>query len=311
MQTTFAAGLRRAHRMSVAPATNCSPMATLVGMQSSDAAPTHRGFDAAPTDGTHPSALQPIVRFRALLDSGEGAIGGWLMLGSPFAAEIAASQRFDFVVVDCQHGLNGQDRLIDIIGRLADPGPLPLVRVPSIEAGWVGRALDVGAAGVIVPMVNSRSQAEAAVAAARYAPAGVRSYGPVRPYRHLGGDPSTVNDNVLCMVMIETGAGLERVDEICATPGIDGVYIGPADLALSLNLRPSRDAAHPVLVSAIREIRDGCLRNNVTPAIHATNGAMARMFLADGFRMVTAISDIGALRAGLARELSTARLGDE
>jgi 4-hydroxy-2-oxoheptanedioate aldolase len=231
------------------------------------------------------------------------------MLGSPFAAELAANQQFDYVVVDCQHGLNGQDRLIDIIGRWPERGPLPLVRVPSIEAGWVGRALDAGAAGVIVPMVNSRREAEAAAAASRFAPHGVRSYGPIRPYRHLGVNPSTVNDNVLCFVMIETLAGLECVDDICATPGIDGVYVGPADLALSLKLHPSKDSKHPVLVGAIREIRDSCRRNNVVPAIHAMNGAMARTFLADGFRMVTAVSDLTALRTGLARELLAARAG--
>jgi 4-hydroxy-2-oxoheptanedioate aldolase len=231
------------------------------------------------------------------------------MLGSPFAAEVTASQQFDYVVVDCQHGLNGQDRLIDIIGRWPEPGPLPLVRVPSVEAGWVGRALDAGAAGVIVPMVNSRPEAEAAAAASRFAPQGVRSYGPIRPYRHLGVKPSTVNDNVLCFVMIETLAGLECVDDSCATPGIDGVYVGPADLALSLNLHPSKDTTHPVLVGAIREIRDSCRRNNVVPAIHAMTGGMARTFLADGFRMVTAVSDLTALRTGLARELSAARGG--
>jgi 4-hydroxy-2-oxoheptanedioate aldolase len=254
-------------------------------------------------------ASDPISRFRTLVGSGEGAVGGWLMLGSPFAAEVTASQQFDYVVVDCQHGLNGQDRLIDIIGRWPERGPLPLVRVPSVEAGWVGRALDAGAAGVIVPMVNSRPEAEAAAAASRFAPQGVRSYGPIRPYRHLGVNPSTVNDNVLCFVMIETLAGLECVDDICATPGIDGVYVGPADLALSLKLHPSKDIKHPVLVGAIREIRDSCRRNNVVPAIYAMNGAMARTFLADGFRMVTAVSDLTALRTGLARELSAARAG--
>jgi 4-hydroxy-2-oxoheptanedioate aldolase len=238
-------------------------------------------------------ASHPISRFRTLVRSGEGAVGAWLMLGSPFAAELAASQQFDYVVVDCQHGLNGQDRLIDIIGRWPERGPSPLVRVPSIEAGWVGQALE----------------AEAAAAASQFAPQGVRSYGPIRPYRYLGVNPSTVNDNVLCFVMIETLAGLECVDDICATPGIDGVYVGPADLALSLKLHPSKDITHPVLVGAIREIRDSCRRNNVVPAIHATNGAMARTLLADGFRMVTAVSDLTALRTGLARELSAARSG--
>ena len=280
-------------------------------MQSSDNARTRREIDTAPTDETQVPASDPLSRFRTLVGTGEGAVGGWLMLGSPLAAELATKQQFDYVVVDCQHGLNGQDRLIDIIGRWPEGGPLPLVRVPSIEGGWVGRALDAGAAGVIVPMVNSRREAEAAAAASRFAPRGVRSYGPIRPYRHLGVNPSTVNENVLCFVMIETLAGLECVDDICATPGIDGVYIGPADLALSLNLHPSKDTKHPVLLAAIHEIRDSCLRNNVVPAIHAMNGAMARTFLADGFRMVTAVSDLTALRTGLAHELLAARAGHD
>jgi 4-hydroxy-2-oxoheptanedioate aldolase len=230
------------------------------------------------------------------------------MLGSVFAGDILAKQRLDYVVVDCQHGLNGHDRMIDVLGAVASTRrTIPLVRVPSLDGGWVGHALDAGAEGVIVPMVNTSEHAEAAAAACRFPPLGVRSYGPIRSSRFLGAEPAEMNARVTCLVMVETVAALEHVDEICAVPGVDGIYVGPTDLAVSLGLHPWRDATHRTLLGALDKVRDACLRHGIVPAIHASGGQVARSYLDAGYQMVTAIADTEALRAGVARELSIAR----
>ncbi len=255
--------------------------------------------------GARASAAGP----RAIWAREATAIGGWLALGSSFAAELLAAERLDYVVIDCQHGLVGYERMTEILGVLGRMDPATFVRVPALEGGWAGRALDAGAEGIIVPLVNSRAEAERAAAACRFPPDGVRSYGPIRASGNLGSAPADVNAAVMCFAMIETVAGLEAASEICSTPGIDGVYIGPADLAIGLGVRPSvRDPA-PVVTEALVTIRDECLRHGIIPAIHAINGRQAADYSELGFRMITAVSDAGALCAGAAREVKTARAG--
>ena len=239
---------------------------------------------------------------------GGSAIGGWLSLGSPAVSEIVASEALDYVVADCQHGLIGYDRMVEILSVIGRMAPVPMVRVPSLDSGWVGRALDAGAEGIIIPLVSSRQEAEAAAASCRYPPLGARSMGPIRGSTHLGVGTTSVNEAVLCIVMIETRAGLESVADICSVPGVNGVYIGPSDLSLGLGLERTPTAPDPPeLTEAIEHIRDECLRQDVVPGIHAANGQKARTYLEQGFRMVTTINDVNALRWGLAKEVTVAR----
>ncbi len=235
----------------------------------------------------------------------EGALGGWVMLDSPIAASAVATQPLDYVVVDCQHGLAGYPGMVAILGALASTAPTKLVRVPSLEAGWPGLALDAGAEGVIAPLIDDADDARAVVAATKYPPSGSRSFGPVRASRRVGVDPRTVNENTICIVMVETAAGLEHIDEICAVPGVDAVYIGPADLSISLGMKPWDRTAE--LDAAINVILESCNRHGVVAGIHASSGHQARSFFDQGFAMVTAVSDLDALRRGLAREMRDAR----
>jgi 4-hydroxy-2-oxoheptanedioate aldolase len=236
---------------------------------------------------------------------GDTVIGGWLMLGSAFAGELVAGEALDYLVVDCQHGLTGHTAMVDTLGRSARHGIDTLVRIPSLEGGWAGLALDAGADGVIVPMVSSPADAAAAVAAVRYPPHGTRSFGPIRPSRRVGADPAIANERVVCVVMIETAAGVESIDEICSVPGVDAIYVGPADLSLALGVDPwSRSAA---LDAALDTIRRACVRHDVVPGIHASSGRHARALAEAGFRMVTAVSDVDAMRRGVAREVAAAR----
>ncbi|PXW95922.1 HpcH/HpaI aldolase family protein [Mycolicibacterium moriokaense] len=248
----------------------------------------------------------PTSRLRQRWAAGANTVGGCLFLGSSFAAEVVGAQDLDFVVVDCQHGLIGLQAMTDVLGALSRMSPVPLVRVPSIEAGWVGRALDAGAEGVIVPMVNSRREAEAAVAACRYPPDGVRSFGPVRSSPHVGFEPAVVNKNILCLPMIETRSALDSIDDILSVPGLDGCYIGPADLAIGLGLQPFQDS-EPTLDAAIETVYEAGRRHGITVGIHAYSGEHANTYLRRGFRMVTAVSDLQAMGVGLASEIAKAR----
>jgi 4-hydroxy-2-oxoheptanedioate aldolase len=174
------------------------------------------------------------------------------------------------------------------------------VRVARNDPFELGNALDLGAAGVIVPMVDDAQAAARAVAACRYAPAGTRSFGVLRGA--AGREP-------VCLVMIETRAGLEHVEEIVRTPGLDGVYVGPGDLALSLGLEPARRLQHPELLAAIERVRAACESAGVMAGLHCLAGEDAARFRDQGWALITAGGDLLFLRDTLARELDLARPG--
>ena len=248
------------------------------------------------------------------LRRGGVAIGGWCTTGSPLAAELLAVEGFDYVCADCQHGLMSYDGMVPVLHAVARTGVTPLVRVASNLAADIGKALDAGAEGIIVPMVGSPAEAAQAVASCRYPPEGTRSFGPVRSGLFLGADPPAVNRQVLCLVMIETVEGVAAADEICATPGLDGVYLGPADLAVSMGLSPAPGSPSPEHAAAIETVRRACERAGIVAGIHSaggaeTAGARAAEYVRQGFRMVTVSTDAGLLRAAAASGLAAARAG--
>jgi 4-hydroxy-2-oxoheptanedioate aldolase len=175
---------------------------------------------------------------RKLWSRGEAAIGIWTTSGSSLLAEAIAPAGPDYVVIDAQHGFMGPDAIRMCLLALARTSPTPLVRVPTSEPGFIGQMLDAGAHGVIVPMVETPDDARRAVAACRMPPAGQRSFGPIRAAQSFDRDPATLSNEVLCIVMIETAQGVDHVDDIVAVAGVDGVCIGPADLAISYGLSP-------------------------------------------------------------------------
>jgi 4-hydroxy-2-oxoheptanedioate aldolase len=228
------------------------------------------------------------------------------LVSTPAAAEMIGGLGFDYVCIDCQHGLLGFEEMRDIMLVLTHLETTPIVRVPSNDASWIGKALDAGAEGVIVPLVNSAAEAEAAARACRFPPDGDRSYGPARAQLSLGRDPIQVNGQVLCFVMIETAEAVAAADAIASAPGVDGVYIGPGDLALSLGGTPGRELP-PEHQPAVERVRDACNAAGIVPAIHSLNGADARLRAHQGFRMVTCTSDVGMLASGGLHELNAAR----
>jgi 4-hydroxy-2-oxoheptanedioate aldolase len=242
----------------------------------------------------------------ALLDGGGSAVGSWCVTPSTLTAELLAAGAVDYVCFDCQHGLVDSSILAALLAAVR-PGVAPVVRVPGNDGAAIGKALDLGAAAVIIPMVGSAEEAARAVAACRYPPQGVRSYGPVRASLALGGEPDDIQGHALCFVMIETPAAVERADEICGVPGLGGVYVGPADMAVGLGLRPADIPGSAEHASAVATVREACVRAGVAPAIHTSGGADARRRLAEGFRMVSLPTDAVLLRGALERELAAAR----
>ena len=242
---------------------------------------------------------------RARWASGEVLLGGWLTIPDAFSAEIVARAGFDWVCIDMQHGLADHRDAAAMIHAITYAGTIPIVRVPSLDDGAIGRALDTGARGVIVPMVNTRAAAEAAVAACRYAPVGRRSFGPTKARYSLGANYfDWANDDVLCIVMVETGEALGNLDAIAGTRGVDAIFVGPSDLGVSLGLGPGLDNAAATFTGAIDAILSACRHHRVAPAIYA-DASMAPTRLQQGFRMVAVAND-SVLLSGAASSALTA-----
>src|SRR5262249_44077578 len=167
---------------------------------------------------------------------------GWLSVSHGFAAEVMARQGFDALCVDMQHGTTDMSDVWPMLQAISQTDTVPVVRVPWNDPATIMKALDLGAYGIIVPLINTAEDAAKAVAACRYPPVGMRSSGPVRAVHYGGADYlAKANDEIVVMAMIETKEGLANLDAICATKGLDAVYIGPADLSFALGLPPGPD----------------------------------------------------------------------
>src|SRR5437868_14109694 len=175
---------------------------------------------------------------------------GWLSVSHGFTAEVMARQGFDALCVDLQHGTAEMKDVLPMLQAISQTDTVPVVRVAWNEPAAIMKALDLGAYGIIVPLVNTAEEAAMAVAACRYPPVGMRSSGPVRAVHYGGADyVAHANDEIVVMGMIETKEGLENLDGICATPGLDVVYIGPSDLAFAHGMEQRGVHRAPVRVA--------------------------------------------------------------
>ncbi len=242
--------------------------------------------------------------------AGRTTLGGWLAMPSVIVAESTARTGFDYVCADLQHGALDYADSVGLFQAVLLAGSTPIARVPWNEPGVVGKVLDAGAEAVVVPMVNSAEEASAAVRAARYPPLGARSYGPTVTGARSSDYAATANDVIAVIPMIETAQALGHLDDILSVPGVDAVYVGPADLSLSLGLPPGNNDDAASFREALDAIVAGCRRHGTVPGIHATGSLTARR-LEQGFAMVTVTSDVLALRLGLSAEMARARLNND
>lgn len=245
---------------------------------------------------------------RRIWRRGEAAVNGWLSIPSAFSAEVMAHQGFDSLTVDMQHGVVDYQVAVTMLQAVSTTSAVPLARVPWNDPAWIMKILDAGAYGVICPMINTPADAEALVAACKYAPRGYRSWGPVRALIYAGADyKDHADDELLVMPMIETAEAVKNLDDILSVPGVDAVYVGPADLSLTLGCTPKLDQTEAPVVEALQRIAEACRRHGVVAGIHNATAAYALRMVAAGFQFVTLASDSRFLAAKAADEVAAVR----
>jgi len=230
---------------------------------------------------------------------GKPVLNGWLSIANSFSAEIMAAQRYDSVTIDMQHGIVGYDGAVPMLQAMRASGVTPLVRVPWLDPADIMKALDAGAYGIICPMINTREEAERLVSYVRYPPHGVRSFGPSRALFSAGpGYAAEADDEIICLAMIETAEAYENLEDILATPGLDGIYIGPADLTLALQGRryaAGFDRREPEMIDAIKTILHAAHKAGKRAALHNGTADYAAEAVAWGFDFVTVSNDVRLL----------------
>ncbi|GAB3233349.1 HpcH/HpaI aldolase family protein [Mycolicibacterium hippocampi] len=229
--------------------------------------------------------------------------GGWVVGPTILGPEEFARAGYDYIGFDVQHGYLGDADVALMLRRLEHVPVATAVRLPTPDAAPIGRVLDAGADAVIIAMVESAEQAAAAVAATRYAPAGVRSFGPLRA--DMGHDPVGLQARASVFAMVETARGLAAIDEICAVDGLTGVYVGPADLAISMGSAPADAWTRREVRDAMTDIRHATDSAGLVSGVHAGTGALGNTAAQLGFRMITLASESQALHRG-----ATAHLGE-
>lgn len=233
----------------------------------------------------------------------------WLSTPDPYIAEVMANVGFDVLVLDMQHGMTiGPDRAGLWFQAVSTTDTVPMVRVPWNEPVFIQWALDAGAYGVIVPLVNTREEAIKAGGACRYPPLGYRSAGPNRVRLYAGADYlEQANEEIICLVMIEDINTVARIEELAEAPGIDGFYIGPADLALSIGIAPADYRKNTRHAKACQKVLDVAKAHGLIPGVHCGSPEEVVQRIKQGFMFSPAVNDVGAVRAGANAALQTVR----
>lgn len=239
--------------------------------------------------------------------AGETTLGAWCMMPGAMSAEALGKAGFDWVLIDMQHGCMDYETALSMIRAVDLSDAVPIVRVPWNDPGIIGRALDAGALGVVIPMIQSAADARRAVDACLYPPAGSRSFGPIRVGLRDGpGYFANANARVAVIPMIETAQALEEVEQIASTPGVDALFVGPFDLSIALGLPPGDNDGDPVFDAAIARIAAAAKRAGVATAV-LSNAKVAPLRLKQGFQMVSVVTDINALTMAARADLGAVR----
>jgi 4-hydroxy-2-oxoheptanedioate aldolase len=238
--------------------------------------------------------MSPAATFRSRLIAREPLYGAWSVIPSLLSVRLLAAAGFDYVVIDLQHGGAAESDLPAMTTAIRLAGSVPLGRVRHAHPADIGRALDLGCEGVIVPNVDSAAQATAVAGAVRYPPAG---------YRSAGG--ALAGEAPFCIIMVESANALAELDATLAVDGVDGIYVGPRDLSLALGCGPDPD--DPVLGPVLARVWSACAAAGKPVGVHATQGAVARRYRDAGATLVTVTSDDAALTRDTAAQLRQAQ----
>lgn len=250
----------------------------------------------------------PITDLKTHFAEGGTAVNGWCAIPSPVTAEITGRAGFDMVTVDLQHGLIDYQMALTMLQVLQGlPAPV-LARVPWNEPGIIMKCLDAGFAGLICPMINTAHDARRLVEAARYAPLGGRSFGPTRANLvHGAAYARSANEKILLLAMIETREAMSNLDAILSVNGIDGVYVGPSDLGLSLGHEPTLEPTAPEVIEAIAQIGTRTRAAGRIAGVHTGSPGMLRSMLDQGFQFASLLTDVRLFSNALSSALAGVR----
>nr|7NNK_A Chain A, HpcH/HpaI aldolase [Rhizorhabdus wittichii RW1]7NNK_B Chain B, HpcH/HpaI aldolase [Rhizorhabdus wittichii RW1] len=247
-------------------------------------------------------------KVRTCWNEGRPALAGWLQLPGTLHAEALARLDYDAVVIDMQHSPIDFGQVAPMLIAIELGGAEPFVRTQVNDPSDIMKLLDAGAYGIIAPMVNTRAEAQTLASALHYSPRGLRAFGPRRPsLRYGSGYLAQASETVVGLAMIETREALANIDEILSVDGIDGVFIGPTDLALDLGHAPLVDTEEAEVVSAIAHVRERAHAAGKRVGIFCGSGGFARVKLAEGFDFVTAAPDLAMLSAAARQVIADAR----
>ena len=249
------------------------------------------------------------MNLRELWADGQPTFGAWLSAASSLSAETTARVGFDYVCADNQHGALDYQATVGLVQAVLLGGSRAIARVPWNDPGIIGKVLDAGVEGLVVPMVNTVAQAEAVVRSCRYPPLGERSFGPIMAGMRTENYSASANDRVAVIPMIETVTAVANIDAILGVPGVDAIYVGPADLSLSLGLPPGNNDDRTEFTEALLTISAACHRAGVVAGIHST-GALAARRIEQGYQMITVCGDMLAMRTRMTDELAQARASE-
>jgi len=252
-------------------------------------------------------------RVKELWKAGKPVVTGWCSTPDPYTTEVMARSGFDALILDMQHGMAiGPDRAAVWLQVVGQTDTTPIVRVPWNDPIYIQWVLDAGAMGVIVPMINSVADAKKAIGACKYPPVGYRSNGANRARLYGGPDYfDHANEEVLCILMMETVEGVESIEEIAKLPGVDGYYIGPTDLSLSMGLPPKMDVKDPRHVAAVQRVIDVAKAHGQNAGIHITGPEEGVRRWKQGFNLNPLCVDVWLLAAGINRNIEEFRKGIE
>jgi len=241
-----------------------------------------------------------INKIKKMMIDGKPVLNGWLQIPSTVSAEMMANEGWDSLTVDMQHGLIDYSSALPMLQTISTTEVVPLARVNWNEPGQIMKILDAGCYGIICPMVSNKKEAENFVQACMYPPQGYRSFGPVRGFLYGGSDyPKYANDELLKFAMIETKESLDKLDEIMSTPGLSGIYIGPADLSIALGEEPGFDKPEGTKAyNEICRILETAKKHNIFAAIHNGTSEYALKMIKKGFNLVTVGSDHRSISMG-------------
>jgi 4-hydroxy-2-oxoheptanedioate aldolase len=242
--------------------------------------------------------------------SGQPVLNGWCQIPHSLSTEVMCHQGWDSVTVDLQHSGVSEAEAITMLQAISTTDVVPMVRTPWNEPGVIMRLLDAGAYGIICPMINNRADAEEFVSACKYPPTGIRSNGPYRALMYGGNDyQAHANDEIVTLAMIETQEAMANLKEIVDTPGLDGVYIGPSDLAMSHGRPPELDHFEGPIVPLIARVREEAHAAGKVAGLHGASAKYAIRMINEGFNLVTPTSDIRLVATGAAKMVTDIKAG--